>query len=62
MVRTLPESFTGSSAPSPHHEVDATLEVKVQATVQQVVVEPEDAACGLTVDGFGPVVVVWFGV
>ena len=44
MVRTLgplSESFPGSSAPGPHHEEDATLEVKVQATVQQVLVGPE---------------------
>ena len=44
MVRTLgplPESFPGSSAPGPHHDEDATLEVNVQATVQQVLVGPE---------------------
>ena len=59
MVRTLPESFLGSSAPGPHQEEVATLDVKVQATVQHAVVGPESAACGLTV-WIGPV--VWFGV
>ena len=60
MVRTPPESCTGSSAPSPHHDEDATLEVVVQATVLQVLVEPEGAAwMGLAVE-VGPV--VWVGV
>ena len=64
MVRTLEPLLNpfllGSSAPGPHHEEDATLDVEVQATVLQVVVEPEDAAwMGLAVE-VGPV--VWVGV
>ena len=59
MFHSIVPIALGSSAPGPHHEEDATLDVQVQATVLQVVVEPEDAAwMGLAVDqwcGFGMV-------
>ena len=61
MFHSIVPIALGSSAPGPHHEEDATLEVNVQAKVRHVVVGPVNAACGLTV-GIGPVVVVvWFG-
>ena len=57
MFHSIVPIALGSSAPGPHHEEDATLDVKVQATVLQVVVGPEDAAWewSLAVD-VGPVV------
>ena len=55
MFHSIVPIALGSSAPGPHHDEDATLDVQVQATVLQVLVEPEDAAwMGLAVE-VGPV-------